>query len=229
VNEIWLFETFLIIRSRLTKIYIDTAESTMMMTSEFIVIAVSGMPGSGKGCFIVFYEKRGATVFRMGDMVRKEVETRKLTLDPENVGRVANEMRKVHGPDIWARRTLEALRHFMNKHGKTRENKKPEERFIVIDGIRSMREVEFFKKRIPGFHLVSIHTSPELRWKRMTARRRSDDFPEEALFRERDCRELDWGIAEVIALSDEIISNNGTLEELEEKAEGVLGKFIVDI
>ena len=200
-----------------------------MMTSEFIVIAVSGMPGSGKGSFIALYEKRGATVFRMGDMVRKEVETRKFSPDPENVGRVANKMREVHGPDIWARRTLETLQHFMNEHGKKRENKKPKERLIVIDGIRSMREVEFFKKRIPGFHLVSIHTSPELRWKRMTARRRSDDFPEEELFRERDRRELDWGIAEVIALSDEIISNNGSLGELEEKAKGVLGKLIVDI
>jgi len=195
------------------------------MNSQRVVIAVTGMPGSGKGSFIGFYEKRGALVFRMGDMVRGEVARRELSPDPKNVGRVANEMRELHGPDIWARRTVEAIREHVDRQEKRNGSPSRDTPILIIDGVRSMKEVSFFKQAIPRFYLVAIHTSPELRWKRMRERKRSDDFPEEALFRERDRRELNWGIAEVIALADEILSNNGTFEELEEKAEEFLERL----
>jgi len=182
------------------------------MKGNAFVLGISGMPGSGKGTFINICEKKGGKVFRMGNEVRKEVKKRKLTLTPENVGRIANEMREKHGSEIWAQRTLQSIKSWLEREGSKGE-------FIIIDGIRSIDEVNFFKKHFSAFILLSLHASPSLRWRRMKERRRSDDFPTEKMFLERDERELKWGIGEVIALSDEIISNNGSLEELERKAE----------
>ena len=199
-----------------------------MMSQDSVVVAVSGMPGSGKGSFIKLFQDLGARVFQMGDRIRQEVSERKLEPTPENVGKVASEMRTLHGPDIWARRIVELVRQFMEvKGGAGAPTPSPgAAQIIIIDGVRSMKEVDFFRNELPGFFLVSIHTAPEIRWRRMAKRGRSDDFPDAEKFRERDLRELNWGIAVVIALSDEIIMNNQGPEELGRKGQEFLNRLL---
>jgi len=200
-----------------------------MMSQDPVVVAVSGMPGSGKGSFIKLFQDQGAQVFQMGDRVRQEVSERKLEPSPENVGKVASEMRTLHGPDIWARRTVELVRQFVKlKGGAGAPTPSPgTAQIIIIDGVRSMKEVDFFRSELPGFLLVSIHTAPGIRWRRMVKRGRSDDFSDAKKFRERDRRELGWGIAEVIALSDEIIMNNQGPEELVRQGQKFLDRLLL--
>ncbi len=179
------------------------------MRTNTLVIALSGMPGSGKGSFISHLRELGAEIFQMGDEVRKELTARGLTPGPETLGMVAREMRKTKGPTIWAQRTFRSI--------STRLAGLEESGLIIIiDGLRSMVELDFFQKHFRDFLLVSIHTTPEIRWKRMRNRGRSDDFNTEEHFLQRDMRELEFGIGAVIAMSDEIIQNNGSPEELEE-------------
>ena len=194
------------------------------------MIAISGMPGSGKGSFIHFLQEQGIPVVRMGDMVREELARKGLDPVPGTVGKLANAMREKQGPAIWARRTLEAMDNLPNeawnalKKGGQKDRR--EHLPIIIDGLRSMAELDLFRSRLPGFFLLSVHCSPKLRWQRMRLRGRSDDFQEEAQFLQRDQRELNWGIGEVIAMSDEIITNNGNQEELEEKASCFLARLM---
>jgi dephospho-CoA kinase len=162
------------------------------------VIGVTGMPGSGKSVAAEVARRLGVPVVRMGDCVWEEVRARGLPLVDEVVGGVAHEMRERHGPGVWAERTLEKVR-------------KLNAETVLIDGIRSMHEVEVFHGGLGrDFVLVAIQASPEVRHARLLARGRADEAASEEAARARDRRELAWGVGEVIALADTVLLNQGT-------------------
>jgi dephospho-CoA kinase len=88
----------------------------------------------------------------------------------------------------------------------------------VIDGIRSIPEVEILK-RFGNVKLLAIHASQDTRFKHLAGRARSDAPSNTNEFAGRDKRELSVGISETIALADETISNNDlTLDQLKQHA-----------
>ncbi|RKX48292.1 MAG: hypothetical protein DRP25_07625, partial [Thermotoga sp.] len=108
------------------------------------VIAFTGMPGSGKSEAVKVAREMRIPVIRMGDCVWEEVRKRGLELNDENVGRIANEMREKYGKDIWAKRTFEKI--------------DPSWDIVVIDGIRNIEEVDFFREKLgKDFTLIAIH------------------------------------------------------------------------
>ena len=80
---------------------------------------------------------------------------------------------------------------------------------VVVDGIRSMAEVEAFRKKAMVL-LVAVDASPERRFELLKERGREDDPLTQEMFNERDRRELGVGIAGAIALADETVSNEHT-------------------
>jgi len=93
---------------------------------------------------------------------------------------------------------------------------------VVIDGIRSIPEVEILKK-VGNVKLLAIHASQDTRFKHLADRGRSDAPATSDEFAGRDKRELSIGISEAIALADETISNNDlTLEQLKQHAYDVV-------
>ena len=102
--------------------------------------------------------------------------------------------------------------------------KNKNEKLVVIDGIRSLIEVEEFKKNFPIFVLCAIHSSPKTRYYRLLRRRRSDDPPNWESFLERDYRELGIGMGSVISVADYMVVNEGTLGELKQKIMQVIKK-----
>ena len=63
------------------------------------VVAVCGMPGSGKGEFAAVLEQQGVPVLSMGDMVRAEVKRQNLAESPGIFGEIAAQLRAEHGED----------------------------------------------------------------------------------------------------------------------------------
>lgn len=171
------------------------------------VLGFTGMPGSGKSEAMEVAKARGIPVVRMGDLIWEEVERRGLPRDAKHVGDVANAMRKSHGKDVWSIRTVEKVRALAQG--------KP---VVIIDGVRSDAEVETFRRELGGdFILVAIHTDRHHRFERMLARARADDPKEESVLQARDVREIGWGMAHCIALADEMIVNDASLDEFKEK------------
>lgn len=173
-------------------------------------IGLTGMPGSGKGVFVEIAKKKGWKIVRMGDTVWGFVRKKGLKINDENVGKNADLERKKFGYGIWAERSLPFI-----KNEKT-----------VIDGIRSIEEVNVFKKHFPDFIVVGVHSSPETRYSRIMKRKRVDDVFSKEKFDERDKRELSWGIGNVIALSDVMIVNEGSVEEFKRNIEKVLEEIV---
>ncbi len=173
------------------------------------IIAFTGMPGSGKTEAVKIAKILRIPVIRMGDCVWEEVKKRGLELNDENVGKIADGMRKEHGMDIWAKKTLEKIDNSYDK--------------IVIDGIRNIEEMDYFREKLgKDFLLVAIHASPETRYSRLMNRKRKDDNLTIDRIKNRDERELRWGLGVLIALADVIIVNEGSIDKFGEEVRNIL-------
>jgi dephospho-CoA kinase len=96
---------------------------------------------------------------------------------------------------------------------------------VVIDGVRNIEEVETFRRLLGhDFVLVAIHASPSTRMARILTRRRADDATDETTFRQRDGRELSWGIGAVIALADLMIVNEGAVSDVKAAVRHILSE-----
>jgi dephospho-CoA kinase len=80
-----------------------------------------------------------------------------------------------------------------------------------------MYEADAFKVHFAKFTLVAVHASPETRFKRLFNRRRSDDPDRWEVFRDRDMRELSVGVGNVIAMAEQIIVNDNSVEQVKAK------------
>ena len=167
------------------------------------IIGIVGMPGSGKGVFDDVIKDFGFSIIIMGDVIRDEVIRRGLDPTPENIGNVMVKLREEEGAVVVARRCIPNIK-------KKSEN-------VVVDGIRSLAEVEEFKKAFPEFKLIHIHASPSTRFRRIAHRNRSDDSHDRLIFVERDRRELGVGIGSAIAMADYVLINEGTLLQFKTK------------
>jgi dephospho-CoA kinase len=166
-----------------------------------LVVCITGMPGAGKSTVAEAGPRLGFEVFRMGDDVRMEAERRKVPPTDENLGQIMLELRQINGPV--------AIAHLCEQ----RIEKDSKSRFIAIDGIRNIVEFAEFKK-LGIAKLLAVHASPDRRFKFLQARARSDFPATRESFEARDRRELSVGVAEAIAVADEVIPNSGTVNDL---------------
>jgi dephospho-CoA kinase len=178
-----------------------------------VVVGVTGMPGAGKGAFRRVIQRMGFPVVIMGDEIRAEVKRRELEPTPENLGNVMLQLREAEGPAAVAKRCVPKLQI-------------TKERMVVVDGVRSLHEVEEFKKYFPNFTLIALHSSPKTRYQRLSRRRRSDDPKSWETFMQRDLRELNVGLGAVIATADYMIVNDGTLSQLRKKIQQVMKEAV---
>jgi dephospho-CoA kinase len=83
---------------------------------------------------------------------------------------------------------------------------------FLVDGCRSMDEVNAFRSLTDDVVVIAITSSPEARYERLVKRGRDDAPSNTDEFSGRDEREIGWGLAKVIALADVTVPNESTLE-----------------
>jgi dephospho-CoA kinase len=160
------------------------------------ILLVTGMPGSGKEELLNVARSMGFQFLRMGDIVREFHRTSGAAEKGLSVGQVANSERELHGKDIWAKRAMETMTGDL----------------FLVDGCRSLDEVESFRGLSDQVLIIGVHAPPSIRYERLVQRGREDAPKDLQEFNERDSRELGWGLGNVIALSDIIIVNDSDLE-----------------
>lgn len=182
------------------------------MDSGKLVVGLAGMPGAGKSVVVNVAKANGYGVIIMGDEVREEARKRGLEPTPENLGCIMLELRRLEGEAVIAKRCVPKMAGMA-------ENK------VIVDGIRSLAEVEEFRRSFPRFVLVAVHASPETRFKRLFHRRRSDDPKSWEVFCERDMRELSVGLGNAIALAEYMLVNEEGLGAAKRRAAEVLRRI----
>ena len=167
------------------------------------IVAVTGMPGSGKSVVArIIGGELGYPVYTMGDIVRDVVRKRGLELEPSNIEMVARELRSVHGKGVVARLLMESI--------------DPGIEGIVADGVRSLEEIEVFEEYGPVC-IVAVHSPPLTRFERMTARGRFGEAEWRA-FLLRDMTNIEFGVGNVMAIADYMIVNTSSIEDLVDEA-----------
>ena len=174
------------------------------------ILAFTGMPGSGKTEAVKVAMERGIPVVRMGDIVWDEVKTQGLELTAINVGNIASSMRNSHGKDVWARKALHKIKNGL----------------VVIDGIRNYEEVETFRGAVHDVIVVALHAAPDVRYRRILTRHREDDPLGLLHLRERDMRELEWGLGNVISMADVMYINEKDVKSLHLFVNDLLDSFV---
>ncbi|GAG99360.1 unnamed protein product, partial [marine sediment metagenome] len=96
------------------------------------------------------------------------------------------------------------------------------------DGLRSMNEVNIFRE-FWKFPIISIIIDEEIRIKRLLERGREDDSIKIDDIKERDEREIRFGLKEVIENSDYKINNNSTITDLQEKTRKIIFSIIKEL
>lgn len=181
--------------------------------ARFKILGIVGMPGAGKSVAADVGKALGFTIVVMGDAVRKETARRGLKLTPENLGRIMIEMREEEGAAVVAKRSITKIAE--GSGGR-----------IIVEGVRSLAEVEEFRKHFPTFKLLSIHASPETRFRRIYQRGRSDDSMNRHAFAGRDERELMVGLGSAIAMADHVITSEGTLTQYKKRVRTFLEEYL---
>ncbi|MEM3386940.1 MAG: AAA family ATPase [Nitrososphaerales archaeon] len=182
------------------------------MRKERLAVCIVGMPGSGKTTVADMLGLLGFKIVTLGDIVRMEVSRRGLLPTDDNLGKVMREIRIEEGRGAVAKLALNSI--------------KEAGRLCVVDGVRCLEEVDIIGS-VAETKLLAIHASPQIRFKRICIRNRSDIPADFEKFKERDKRELEVGLGEAIALADEVISNNDlTKDELRKGVLAIVGKWL---
>jgi len=175
------------------------------------VIGTVGLPGSGKGEAAKVAREAGVPVVVMGDVIRQACRDR--GLDPEeHHGAVAKALREEDGPDAVAQRTLPLVREHLADHDT-----------VLVDGIRSDVEVERFESAFgDDFVLASIEAPFEVRAERLGARGRDESDLDRESLKEREERELSFGMGEAMEGADVVVENTADLATFREQIERLL-------
>lgn len=190
------------------------------ISRRLIIICLTGMPGAGKSTVASSLKKKGFLVITMGDAIREEAIRRKLELNDTNLGKLMVQLREELGPGVVAELVVKKIQSTLMS------SRKGENAVLIVDGIRSIAEVTVLK-RVGQVRLLAIHASSHIRFVHLKERGRTDAPLSQSDFMERERRELDVGISEVIALADEVVSNNRlTIDQLKVNVLEIIMKWI---
>ncbi len=178
------------------------------------VIAVLGMPGSGKSEAIDYLVQtyQWPKVY-FAQPTFDEMERRGLERTQANERLVREDLRNLHGEDYYAQEAAKKVAAL------------PEAKIILLESFYSAPEYRVFKERFrESFLTIAIHARPRIRHERLLHR------PERPLTL-TESEERDWAQLNrltqgtPIALADYMIINEGTKEEFCRALDGVIAKI----
>jgi adenylate kinase len=173
------------------------------------LLAIVGMPGSGKTEAGKFFKEKKLNVISFSDAINKYIDEHKLGHTEEVHSKLRREFREKHGREALALLNKEKLKDAL-----------AENNIVVIEGMRSWEEYLYLKKEFPKVKVVilAMYADKKLRYKRISSRKyRANLFGEE-----RDINELiETNMGPTIAFADFLVKNNFSLEELNDKLEEV--------
>jgi len=170
-----------------------------------LVVCLTGMPGAGKSTIVSKLKDQGYETFNLGDGVRAEAKRQNLDPTGENLGKMMLELREKNGPGAVAELIKDSIQNSSHE-------------IIIIDGIRSIHEINILKET-GTVKLLAVKASSDTRFNFLNERKRSDDPLTREKFEERDNREIGVGLEEIIELADKTIENNNvTIDQMVESA-----------
>ena len=184
-----------------------------------MIIGLTGKNASGKGEVAKYLKKRGFVYYSLSDVIREEAAKRNLQHSRDNLISLGNELRKKYGASYLAKKIKNKIKEQLRKN--TNQD-------FVIDSIRSPFEAKELMKN-KNFILIGVDAPIELRFKRLLKRNRLGDAKILEEFKKQEEREnlknsTNQQLDETFKLTDVIITNDNSLEELHANVDILLNK-----
>jgi dephospho-CoA kinase len=181
------------------------------------VIGLTGLASCGKGTVSDYLKKYGFIKLVFSDILKEEAERRGLlknkTYEEQKkvFSELGDELRKESGK--WY-----VLAEMLVKKIKSNNLEK-----VVVDGFRSVEEVEFFKKSFKNFYLIFVDADENTRFER---RKLEDPNSKIENFRERDKIDIkEKGLGKVIKMADFKVNNNKDINYVYKQTDEILEKI----
>jgi len=181
------------------------------MTDKKIILGLTGEICAGKGTIVKYLtEKYGATSYRFSIMLRDLLARLYLPVSRENMQFMSTAIRQYFGEDIMAKVIAEDVKNDKNK-------------IIVVDGVRRVPDIKYLEET-PGFKLARIVAEPEIRFKRLIARKENpgDENKTYEEFLADHKKEADAQVPIIIAQAQLEIENNSSLENLYKQVDQII-------
>lgn len=178
------------------------------------IIAIAGMPGSGKTEASRFIELAGFYRIRFGDITDDHLKKNNLEATEENEKRIREFLRRKEGNAAYAKLNIEHI------------EKASQTSHVVIDGMYSWEEYLFLKEKF-GEQLIvlALYAPPAVRHLRLSTRSIRPLLQEEAI--SRDIHQIQkLNQAGPIAMADYTINNTKTLFDLRDEVNLFLQLFV---
>lgn len=182
------------------------------------ILAIVGMPGSGKSVVASYLKDNGFPIIRFGEIIIREVEKRGLPITPQNEQIVREEIRRNQGMDVCAQIALPLIKAKLLDH-----------RLVIIDGLYSFSEYKTLKEEFnEELLVVATFTPKSLRYERLTLRQERPLTLKEAERRDfMEIEKIEKGGP--IAMADLTIINDGSQYQLRRKLDKVLAETFQEI
>ncbi|MEK6923799.1 MAG: AAA family ATPase, partial [Candidatus Micrarchaeota archaeon] len=189
-----------------------------------LFLGVTGTLCSGKGSFAkTIYKKFGALSLSTSDEVRAETAERGLSLERENLHKVANECRAGRGADLFAVRCVNRIRQLPSLPS-----------VVIVNDLRSLGEVDALREAFgKDFYLVGVGASQATRFNRVQSRRRAGEgersFAEWKALDDKECRGGGVGVQSVaacLAQADLVLFNDSTFEAFERASVSLVSSLL---
>lgn len=166
------------------------------------IIAVIGMCGSGKSEAVKFFQQHGYNKVYFGRVVMEEMKRLGLEVNETNERMTRENLRKEFGMGAMAVKSLPKIEEYYNMGN------------VVIESLYSWDEYKIIKEKFgESFKLLTVYTTKELRYKRLSKRPLRPLTEGEARSRDySEIEKLDKGGP--IAFTDYLVINDGTLDDM---------------
>jgi len=171
------------------------------------IIAIVGLPGSGKTEAADFFAKKNLPAISFGKIINDYINDKKLSHTREIHKKIREDLRKKYGLKALAILNQDRLRKALIKNT-----------IVVIEGMRSWEEYLYLKKEFPHIRLfiLGLYTDKVIRYQRLSQRKNRPKLYGE----ERDIDELvGINMGPTIAFADYVIKNNYSLKDFYDKLE----------
>lgn len=175
-----------------------------------LVIGVAGSMGAGKTLVCDHLKKtRSASQYRFSQILMDILARLHLPDTRENLQTLGTSLRKEFGADV----IVNALRHDLEEDSS---------KIVTIDGVRFANEVKMIRQ-FPNNLVIFIEAPVEVRYERCVARgEKGEAGITFAQFIASEKKETEKYAAEIRALSDHVMDNSGTKEELYRKIDKII-------
>lgn len=177
------------------------------------IIAPVGLAGSGKSSVVEYLTKKGIPKVYFGGIIYKAMAEAGIEPTWENQQQFREEIRAREGNDFVVKRAIDEV-HNLIKAGQHR---------VVLDGLYTWSEYKILKHEFPGqLSVIAIVTPKRLRYQRLAKRPERSMQSHEIDQRDRsEIENLEKGGP--IAIADDFIINDGSIEDLHKKIDTALG------